>query len=388
VRLSWLIVAAAACLVVCTAAATPYVPNDDRIVLERLPEKTDPSLKLMRPLRARLAAEPGNLDIAASFARRAIDAARELGDPRYLGQAQAALTPWWTEADPPTAALLLRATVKQSQHDFSGALRDLDRLVAREPTNAQARLTRATVLTVQGRYADARQDCAALAQRTSPLVVATCLAAPSSLSGDDAGAYATLTQQLRVARDDVAIRVWSLTLAAEIAARRGDAENAQRRFAEALVLDRDDAYLKAAYADFLLEQRRPEVALPLLGTDIRNDSILLRIALAEQALPGAAEAFRMHRADLAARFEAAHRRGDFLHQREEARFRLFIENDAQGALALARQNWSVQREPADLLILAQAARATRDASVLQTVRDWLVASGLHDATVAAVMEAT
>ena len=119
----------------------------------------------------------------------AIEAARETGDPRFLGQAQAALAPWWTAADPPPAALLLRATVKQSQHDFSGALADLDRLLAARAGDGQALLTRATILTVQGRYADAQRDCAKLLRLASGLVTTACFAGAASLNGDAAGAY-------------------------------------------------------------------------------------------------------------------------------------------------------------------------------------------------------
>jgi hypothetical protein len=91
--------------------------------------------------------------------------------------------------------------------------------------------------------------------------------------------------------------------------------------------------------------------------ETKNDSLLLRLALAEQALPEKRVAFERHKTDLAARFDAARARGDSLHRREEARFRLAIENDATGALALARANWNVQREPADLRVLVEAARA-------------------------------
>src|SRR4051812_7234266 len=99
-----------------TALATPYTPLRDDAVLERLPEKGDPSLAQLKRMRAALAARPGDLGIAVPVARKALDAARELGDPRFLGQAQAALAPWWTGDDVPAAALLLRATLKQSQH--------------------------------------------------------------------------------------------------------------------------------------------------------------------------------------------------------------------------------------------------------------------------------
>ena len=41
----------------------------------------------------------------------------------------------------------------------------------------------------------------------------------------------------------------------------------------------------------------------------------------------------------------------------------------------------MQREPADLRILAEAAAATHDAAALQVVRDWLAATRLEYAAV-------
>ena len=79
--------------------------------------------------------------------------------------------------------------------------------------------------------------------------------------------------------------------------------------------------------------------------------------MAEQALPEERAAFDLHKSELAARFDAARSRGDSVHRREEARFRLTIAHDAAGALALARTNWNVQREPADRRVLVEAARA-------------------------------
>jgi len=66
-----------------------------------------------------------------------------------------------------------------------------------------------------------------------------------------------------------------------------------------------------------------------------------------------------------------------LHKREEARYRLTIENDAAGALRLARENWQVQREPADLRILSEAAAAAGDAEMQRDVAAWTVATGLQ-----------
>src|SRR5690348_15128206 len=339
-------------------AARPYVPVADDAVLERLPEKTDPSLRELKRLRAAVGLHPGELALAARLARRAIEAARDTGDPRFLGQAQAAIAPWWKLAEPPAAALLLRATIKQSNHDFAGAIADLDRLIAANPVDGQALLTRATVLTVQGDYAAARADCARIVPLAVPLVAAACDAAPASLSGEAGGAYDRLTRVLSEAADaDAGLREWALTLAGEIADRRGDANAAENHYRHALMLDPRDPYLIAAYSDFLLDRGRAREVPPLVATRTTNDNLLLRLALAEARLPDQAAAFDGHRKELADRFDAAHRRGDSLHKREEARYRLFIENDAAGSLRLARENWAVQREPADLRVLFDAATA-------------------------------
>jgi tetratricopeptide (TPR) repeat protein len=385
---AWRLVAIATgvVLLVSTACATPFVPESDAVVLERLPEKGDPALAQLKQMRAALIANPRDLDIVVPVVERALEAARTLGDPRFLGQAQAALAPWWHADDAPPVAVLLRATLKQSQHDFAGSLADLDPLLARNRAIVQARLMRATVLTVLGRYADARRDCAALAGHVAPVVVIGCEAVPASLSGEARPAYEALIRMLAYQGASPRVRGWALTLAAELAVRRGDFSAAELHFRAALALDPRDAYLKGAYGDFLLDRDRPREVPPLLHDDTRNDVLLLRLALAEQRLPGQREAFVARRADLAARFEAAHRRGDSMHRREEARFRLVIENDVQAALALARDNWAVQREPADLRILVEAARAAGDSGALRIATDWICAHHLEDAVIVADLE--
>jgi tetratricopeptide (TPR) repeat protein len=374
-------------LALSTASAKPFVPADDSVVLERLPEKTDPSLRDVKRLRTALDRNPSDLTMAARLARRGIEAGRETGDPRFIGLAQAALSPWWSLAEPPAQALLLRATIKQSTHDFAGALADLDRLIARAPTAGQALLTRATVLTVQGRYAEARADCARVAQLAAPLLGVACDAAPASLSGEADDAYAGLETAITRSRASPNVVEWAETIAAEIATRRGDIAAAEKHFRAALALDPRDPYLLAAYGDFLLERDHPSEVVALLKDYTRNDSLLLRLALAEARLPDARESFSTHRAELEDRFAAARRRGDTLHRREEARFVLEIRRDPAVALKLARENWAVQRESADLRILAAAANAARDASALREVEAWRRRNRLEDASLMAAMEA-
>ena len=334
------------------ALAAPAVPSSDDVVLERLPESRDASIATLKKMRSLVRAAPQDLRVATLYARRAVDAARATGDPRYLGQAQAALQPWWSADDAPSPALLLRATIKQSLHDFDGALADLDRLLARSPADAQARLVRATVRGVVGRADEARADCDRLDGAAPALVVAACRASvdPSTWRSLDAAIAADTASQ-------AGVRTWALTIAGEIAARRGDAAAAEARFREALALDPADAYLAGAYADFLIDAGRHADAARLLDTRTRHDALLLRLVIAERHLPERRDRYAADRAELAARFDATRRRGDTVHRREEARYALEVEDDAARALALARANFAVQKEPADARILADATRA-------------------------------
>ncbi|MGB9107160.1 MAG: hypothetical protein WCC39_00595, partial [Telluria sp.] len=76
-------------------------------------------------------------------------------------------------------------------------------------------------------------------------------------------------------------------------------------------------------------------------------------------------------------------RGDTVHQREQARFELALRHDPAAAVRLAKANWSVQKEPADLRILADCALASGDAEAARLVRDWLRSSRIEDKRVAA-----
>jgi Tfp pilus assembly protein PilF len=365
------------------AHAAPYVPSDGAQVIERLPSRNDPALRDLKRLRVELAANPANLALAVDVARRYINQAREKGDPRYTGYAQAALAPWWNQPQPPAEVRVLRATILQSTHQFSEALADLDAVLNADRRNAQAWLTRATILSVQGDYPAARNSCARLAGLAPELIVQTCVASVASLNGEAEKSYATLSAALNKDSDAApGIRIWVLTLLAEIAARRNDSAAAQAHFRQAMAADTPDSYLLGAYADFLLDRNRPAEVIDLLKNKSPADGLLLRHALALQAQksPAAADQARV----LASRFADAARRGDTVHRREQARFELQLANNPASALKLAQENWQVQKEPADARIFLEAALAANDKTAAQPVLDWLKKTGLEDHALAAL----
>ena len=59
-------------------------------------------------------------------------------------------------------------------------------------------------------------------------------------------------------------------------------------------------------------------------------------------------------------------------------FALWIDGAADRALGLARGNVAQQREPLDLLVFAQAARRSGQASAREEVRRTVDTIGLHD----------
>jgi Flp pilus assembly protein TadD len=377
------------CLLVVVFTATavrsePFLPRDGGQVLETLRSTAfDPADHEIRALRAQLTANPTNLTLACQCARRCIERSRSEADPRYLGRAQAALAPWWDLSTPPVDALVLRATIKQSQHDFTNALADLALANHLAPRNAQVWLTRATILTVLGDYAGARKACLPLAQLAPGIIALTAAANVTSLNGEAERSCALLQRTLDGNTSaSVDEKIWSLTVLAEALERLGHLQEAEADYKKALALGQRDPYLLGAYADLLLDQGRAKEVADLLKNENRADGLLLRLALAESALVPRPADCDAHIAALKARFEAGHLRGDFVHQREEARFELRLLGQSGEALRLAQANWQVQHEPADLRILLESALEAHDPAAAQPVLDFMRSNRLEDVQLA------
>ncbi len=357
--------------------AAPYTPKSDDEIVAELPTASSPAARRSNALHALLRRAPDQLDLALKTAQTDIDLARTLSDPRYNGYAESALAPWWSLDTPPPSVILLRATIKQSRHDFDGALADLGDVLRKQPDNAQALLTRAIVRQVRGEFSEALADCGSLSPLVADLIARTCTDSVASLIGQGADSLHDLEAAYRAfgAQTEAPVALFSLTVLAEMAERLGQSERAEQYFRQAMALNSQDGYLLGAYADFLLDQRRPSEVVSLLRNQTRIDPLLLRLALAEQDL--GEEALASHVADLQQRFAVAGARGDRVHQREQARFELLLMKRPHEALQLAQANWRVQHEPADLRILLEAAMAADPAAAKPAIA-WLKQSRLED----------
>jgi tetratricopeptide (TPR) repeat protein len=347
----------------------PHTPGSDAVVLAELPvgarHESAPARELTR----------SRLDIALPLAQFYVSRSRATGDLRYLGYAEAMLQPWLRQSPVPSAVRVLEATILQSRHAFGAALEQLDLALQAQPDNAQAWLTRATVLRVLGRYAEAMASCAHLAAQADPAVTALCQQSLAGLTGNLRSAYSAVAS---LPQHGLALeaRAWRYCELGEMAERLGEDEAAEHWFTDGLQLTPEDVYMRAAYADLLLRHQRAAETLKLLAGYESMEPLLLRVVIAQRLLGdshGAQDGSRLSGA-----FAIEQQRGEAVHRREQARFLLDVEQRPEAALFTAQQNWGVQREPDDVLILLRSAQAAHRAEAASTALQFIQQQRLED----------
>ncbi len=372
-------------VVIVAANAAPITPSRDDEVIEVLPA-TAGSRGEDRQLRKALAARPDDQALALKVARRYLDQAHESGDPRFAGLALAALRAWPEPTSAPDDVLMMRATLQQYLHEFDAAVVNLRLLLARPGSgrNAQAWLTLATVLRVQGRYGDSDAACHEVGRAGVDVYASACLAENAALRGETGAARKSFEAMLAEPRLPAATRGWLKTSLAELEERDGRVAAADIAYRAVLRLG-PDTYAAIAYADFLIAQRRPAEALAVLKDETRTDTVVLRLAIAgtiAKTAQGERDA-----AEMRERIALANERPEarIFHGREQAMFALVVERAPERALELARGDVARQREPLDLLVFAEAARASGQRDAIEEARRLKAAVGLHDRRIDALL---
>lgn len=367
-------------LALCHAShAEPYRPASDDVVLATVPR----AIQQLKSAREAVAARSTDQDAALRLARHWLEAARREGDPRFFSYAQATLEPWMEDAAVRADTRVLMATALQGLHRFSEAHALLDRALRTEPQNAQAWLTKAALLQVQGEFSGARSACAPLLRLADASVALGCIAAAQSMSGHLDASFGSLSRMVDTSpHHDPATRSWLLGMLGEMAVRMNDPRTAERYFRTSIDTDTANSYARGELADLLLREARYDEVIHLLEQDAGQDAFLLRLAIAGQRMHSPAADRWVAAYD--ARYRAAQRDNDTLHLREIARYLLEVRGDTSAALDAARRNWKTQREPADIRIYWQASSA--DASARSSLKDWIARTSYQDALLEAPTE--
>ena len=354
-------------------AATAVPPGPDTQVVEVLPQVTTlrPAPRGATPDTSPLP-EPAQ---AAQQARAAITTARHTGDARYWGRAQAALGSWWDHPQAPPDLMVLQATVQQGQHRFAPAQARLRQALKADPDNAQAWLTLATLLKLDGRYPEALAACDRVASAGAGLYAQACAIELRSLQGADvADAWRSLATQAQ----DPGTASWLLSLWGEHLERRGQDAEALSRYRQSLA-QRSDLYTALVLADLQLRQQRPADALAALRESPDTDAVLLRRAHAQRLLNQSE--WKPLLGELLARQQALQRRGETLdaHAREVGLTALWLQDDPALAWRWAQRNLTLQQEPIDWWLALTSARRAGERAAFDRLVQRVRVLGLSDA---------
>ena len=356
---------------------TPYTPDNDSVVLQKVPPTTDPRVRQFDRLRDEYRKKPHDLTKALALAKSYIDYGRSTGDARYLGRAMAIITPYLVGPEPPISMLLLHATIEQSRHAFTEARAELNVIVQRDPANAQAWLTLATVAMVQGDHTLANRACVHLTNNAGDFMGLICSASLRALSGQTRQAYALLGMvEDPGPKAPPDIRAWIEGLMADVAIQMGDTAAAEQHFKDALKWTPGDNFLIADYGHFLLDQHRYRDAIELIGADTQSDTSFLIVVTAENALGLPQATSDITQMD--ARFQSMAQRGDHVFMREQSSYMLHVKHDPVQALALAKSNWQNQRAPQDVRVYLEAALGAHQPAAAKPALDFIQRTGLKD----------
>ncbi|WP_426036252.1 hypothetical protein [Cypionkella sp. TWP1-2-1b2] len=324
--------------------------------------------ELQAMLRATRAA-PDDLVAAKAAAAGLIAEGRAAGDSRLVGAASGVLSPFMADADVETLNLL--ATVRQYQHDFTGALLMLDRALKHDPSNPSALLNRATIQIVLGRFDLAGSDCKRLSAVSRPELGFLCQSTALLLTDRAPLVY----QRLQGIVDspgllDGSLRGWAIGLMGEIAKLQGDSKTAQKHFADVLAADPLALRERLLLSDLLLQDTAATEVLALLEPAPDVDGVLIRRVLAAEIL-GDQKMADAAKTELDRRFRLNLDLGLTAHAREEARYFLEIAGDPQLALQRAVVNWHLQHEFEDAQLLIDSAVAAKNPEAAAPVLAWM-----------------
>jgi len=407
-----LVVAASALAVSATAGAstaggaTPFRPTDPGFVVAELPggssRARDGSARQLELSRS----DP---QLAAQLAGALLEQARLSAQPQLYGRAESVLAPWIARPTVPAPLLILEANILQQRHEFAAAIALADRAIAQDPRSGQARLMRANVHIVTGDYEHARPDCAWLLGSGEQWTGSVCIAQVLGSTGQLERARALLERLMaggaagpfgqgqigqgqfgqgqigQGPTDDVL--AWTLSVRADLALRAGALPEAQDMLTHAVALAPASDYTRLALADVLIARNQLAAAVNILGTARPSVGVLLRRAIAQSRTDAGHTPDSL--AELEERLNVSAQRGERTHLREEARLAMEFSHDAadgrQSALALARDNFNVQRETEDIRLFARAVVVTRDPAALATLKEWLQHSHYEDIVVAQLL---
>ncbi|WP_320819995.1 hypothetical protein [Thalassolituus sp.] len=262
--------------------------------------------------------------------------------------------------------LFVHARIDQYQHQFSGAIKTLRKLILQQPKHISAHLLLARLYTLQGDSAAAKSSCVRMIGLTDVLTIAACSSeAQGNVNARLLSQIENMIIQQGWPNDDRAI--WLAQILAEGTMQTGRWDVASQ-WLDAMMNRRAPATLTlsflAQWSDIQLVLNEPQRVIDVLGPIVssntdKDDALLLRLAIAESSL-GMSSYWTDIMSDRVALRE---QRNDQLHASEMARFYLEIEKDISKAERWANINWQKNKSYEDERLLSLVRNSLAQSSV-------------------------
>ncbi|TWX73545.1 hypothetical protein ESZ39_03490 [Colwellia sp. C1TZA3] len=279
---------------------------------------------------------------------------------RYYGRASALLKPLLLAAPNDLELQFYSATVLQHYHEFEQAQKLLSEILQLQPDHVAAWLMKANIHMVQGDLVAAKRACLQVLGQGSLLLSTACVLEVNAEQGQVAQSYQQLQRVVNMAGDIPREQhVWLKQILADLAQRQQLPEQAIQHLSGFPLAQAPVSYL-ALWADIHLAQQQANLVLDKLGpivmaSDSFDDALLLRLALAEQAINSVSKsAEKVWQQRLTQRIEIRLKRNDTAHAADIARYYLDIAPEPLKALHWAKINWQQAKLGPDKRLLERA----------------------------------
>jgi tetratricopeptide (TPR) repeat protein len=360
------------------AWAQPRItPTPEQIVLPTSVHAIGNQATSLREVEREWRKNRNDLPTALRYARAVFLLGLTEGDLRWYGSAKAALQPWWSASTLPAEGHFLRALVKQGFHDFKGGIDDLSAAIALDPARPEYWSWRFSLHLLTANMAAARADCDVIGQRFGRDEGQACAATLLYRTGEAMQAIPLFNRLVDQADlQGPSSQDW-------LRYHQGEAYRSAGQFEQAIAVwekhlqKRPNAHLvKLALTELLNQQGQFAKARRYADSPSPTDALLVQALLASRGLKDndtqrLADQFenRMNNQSL---------RGESLIERPTMVYLITYGRDNALGLKLAADNWRAQNEPADAVLLVQAALKANQPKLAQPVLDWMAATGYTD----------
>ncbi len=352
-------------------------PAPEQIVLPASVHAQNNQAGSLRQVEREWRKDRNNLPASLAYARAVFLLGLTEGDLRWYGAAKAALQPWWSAGTLPADGHFLRALVKQGFHDFKGGIDDLSAAIAIDPAQPEYWSWRFSLHLLTSNLAAARTDCDAIGQRF----------------GRDEGQACAATLMYRTGQAQQAIPVFNRLVDLPdyqgpftqdwLRYHQGEAYRTAGQYAQAIAVwqkhleTRPNSHLvRLTLTELLNQQGQFAKARRYAESPSPTDALLVQALLASRGLKDGATQ------RLADQFESRMNnqalRGESLIERPTMVYLITYGRDNAQGLKLAADNWRTQNEPADAVLLVQAALKANQPRLAEPVLGWMATTGYTD----------